>query len=177
MSIQTECAPPHPYCQRFPVRGILQLVEKKPGKVPTVGEYRLKKQNEAKRKGLELTPSGDLLYPEEKGEMTYEEAYDLAKKILEQFPDERRLFEDFKARESANTRRSPFSSPTDLTDKSLHREMIRTLADNRYLAGTMGVPLIVRKLEAYQQAPRAYRGVDLVAMAEVLYNRLGPAKK
>lgn len=139
-------------------------MEEKPKIIP-LGERRRDKGNEGKRDGVEITPDGYILYPEEKIDITVDEALMLAKQVIKEYSDPEALFRDYATRERNNPSRQ-FYERTD--DGTLRKELETLIAHQRSYAALGNMDSLMIKMDFHKKNPNHYYGTVVLATAEEL---------
>jgi hypothetical protein len=139
-------------------------------KVISLGEKRKEKENARKRDGVSATPNGYFRYPEEKIDITVDEALKLAKEVVENYSDPEKLFADFAERERANSHRGDM----ELGDNELKKEMEADLKTQRSFAAVATMEGLLKVFALHAKKPNHYYGVMLLACAEELKKRFEP---
>jgi hypothetical protein len=141
-------------------------------KILSLGERRRDKENEGKRTALEVSPDNNFLYPEEKVEITVDEALELANEAIEKYSDPEKLFEDFARRERVNIYRQDYK---ELDDDQLKKEIETDRETQRSFARLSTTKSLLRIFDLHRKNPQHYYKIMLLACAEELKRRLGPS--
>jgi hypothetical protein len=111
------------------------------------------------------------LYPEEKIEITVEEALKLANEAIERYSDPKVLFEDFARRERANIHRQDYK---ELDNDMLKEEIETGMENQRSYAKFQTMEGLLHIFALHAKHPNYYYGIMLLACSEEIKRRLEP---
>ncbi len=119
-----------------------------------------------------MTPDGYALYPEEKIEITVDEALVLANEVIEKYRDPEILFHEFSERERKNMSRQIYEP---LDDATLRKEMESDLTSQRNVARIYKTKTLLSIMDLHKKYPLHYYGTVILAVAEEWKRRLEPS--
>ena len=139
-------------------------------KIIDFGQARRDKLNRGKRAQMGSTPEGQILYPEEKIEITEGEALTIAHDLIEKYPDEEALIKDFTEREGNRTRGDSLLSDQG-HGRGVRERMQKSLANQREEIAAYTMEDLMRVFQIHKKNPANYSGVRLRAVADEIIKR------
>ena len=138
--------------------------------ITNLGERIKENQNKEKREKLDVTPDGYFLYPEEKIEITANEALEIADDIIKKYSDPQALFEDFLNKETAKQH----GLYEEKSDGELVKKMEESLISQRKQVEILTTEELIRILALHGKYPAHYYGTLILSSAEELKRRFNP---